>query len=261
MKSMNGVNGKTVLITGGSSGIGRSCAWFFAEEGAKVIMTSRKLENVELAAREIGELFSCNILPLELDVRNREEVERQIGSLPEKFADIDILVNNAGLALGLDKVHEGDTEDWDTMIDTNVKGLLYMTRMVVPGMVERGYGHVINIGSTAGIHAYPGGAVYCATKTAVRFISDGLRMDLVDKPVRVTNIQPGMTETNFSNVRFKGDTAWAARVYEGLEALTADDIAHIVLYTASVPEHVQIQEVTVTPNSQATGGVVHRDRK
>ncbi len=261
MDMMNGVKGKTVLITGGSRGIGRACAEFFAEAGAKVIITSRKLETLESLAGEMRERFGSEVLPLQLDVRNRAEVESSVASLPEEFAGIDILVNNAGLALGLDKLQEGEPSDWDTMIDTNVKGLLYMTRVIVPGMIERGYGHVINIGSTAGIHAYPGGAVYCATKTAVQFISDGLRMDVVDTPVRVTNIQPGMTETDFSTVRFKGDTEKASQVYEGLEALTAEDIAHIVLYTASVPERVQIQQVTVTPNCQATAGVVHRNRK
>ncbi len=249
---------KTILITGATSGFGEAAARLFAENGWKLVLTGRRKKRLEILQQELS---AVPVHIASFDVSDRAQVEQFAADLPADFSRIDVLVNNAGLALGLDKVHEGDTEDWDTMIDTNVKGLLYMTRMVVPGMVERGYGHVINIGSTAGIHAYPGGAVYCATKTAVRFISDGLRMDLVDKPVRVTNIQPGMTETNFSNVRFKGDTARAARVYEGLEALTADDIAHIVLYTASVPEHVQIQEVTVTPNNQATGGVVHRDRK
>ena len=192
-------------------------------------------------------------------MRDRSAVEEAIDTLPEEWKKIDILLNNAGGALGLEKLHEGDPSDWDTMIDTNIKGLLYLTRKIVPLMLKYQLkGHVVNIGSIAGIAAYPNGAVYCATKAAVHCLSDGLRMDLVDKPIRVTNIQPGMTETNFSNVRFHGDEKKAAAVYAGIKPLTADDIADIVIYATSAPEHVQICEVTVTPTNQATGGVVYK---
>ncbi len=256
---MKRLEGRTVFISGASGGIGRACAEYFAQAGSRVVIGSRSLGKLQDVAREISEKTGSPVHAVELDVTDRENVKRAVESLPAEFSFIDILINNAGLALGLEKVQDGHIDDWDTMIDTNVKGLLYLTRMIVPGMIERGYGHVINIGSTAAIHAYPNGAVYCATKAAVKFISDGLRMDVVDKPVRVTNIQPGMTETNFSTVRFKGDEGKASKVYDGLKPLSPDDIADIVLYTASVPEHVQIHEVTVTPTCQATGRVIHRE--
>jgi len=256
---MKRLEGKTVFISGASGGIGRSCAEYFSQAGAKVVLGSRNLVKLQDLAKEISEKTGIPVYAVKLDVTDRNGVKSILESLPEEFASIDILVNNAGLALGLDKVHDGNMDDWDTMIDTNIKGLLYLTRTIVPGMIDRGYGHVINIGSTAAIHAYPNGAVYCATKAAVKFISDGLRMDVVDKPVRVTNIQPGMTETDFSTTRFKGDEVRASKVYEGLKPLSPDDIADIVLYAASVPEHVQIHEVTVTPTSQATGRVIYRE--
>ena len=255
---MKNMKERTVFISGASSGIGRACAETFAEAGAKVIICSRNLAAIQQVAETVEKQYGARALPLELDVTDRGSVEKTLNSLPDEWKSIDILINNAGLALGLEKLHEGNIDDWETMIDTNVKGLLYLTRMIVPGMVKRGYGHVLNIGSTAAIHAYPGGGVYCATKAAVKFLSDGLRMDLVDQPVRVTNIQPGMVETNFSEVRFKGDSERAAKVYQGIEALTPADLADIALYSASVPEHVQICEVTVTPSHQATGNVIHR---
>lgn len=179
-------------------------------------------------------------------------------SLPEEWKAVDILVNNAGLVIGVDKEHEGNLDEWDIVIDTNVKALLAMTRLVVPGMVERGRGHVINMGSIAGDYAYPGGSVYCACKAAVKALSDGLRIDLVDTPVRVTNIKPGLVETNFSVVRFRGNREAADNVYKGIRPLTGDDIAEVVYFAAAVPEHIQIAEVLVMPANQATGTIVSR---
>lgn len=251
---------KIVFISGATSGIGKACAYGFAKQGAKLILCARSLEKLQSMAEELKEKYHIDVLINKLDVQEKEKVCEFIDGLTGEWRKIDILVNNAGLAFGLDKLHEGNMDEWDIMFDTNVKGLLYLTRKIVPIMIENKVnGHIINIGSIAGVHAYPGGAVYCATKAAVKFISDGLRMDVVDKPIRVTNIQPGMVETNFSVVRFHGDKQKAADVYKGIQALTAEDIADIVLYTANVPAHVQICEVTVTPTNQATGGVVYRN--
>ena len=250
---------KIVLITGATSGIGAACAFRFAKAGGyDLILTgrnARKLEDVTARVKETG----CRVLPLLFDVRVRESCIRAVEQLPSEWREIDILVNNAGLALGLEAEFEGRFEDWDTMIDTNIKGLLNMTRLVVPGMVERGRGHVINIGSVAGDAAYANGGVYCATKAAVKTLTDGLRLDLAATPVRVTNVKPGLVETNFSNVRFHGDTQRASRVYEGIEPLTGDDIADVVLYAAQAPAHVQIAEVLVLATHQASGSVIHRE--
>lgn len=255
------LEGKIVFISGASSGIGKACAEAFARAGAHLILCARSVEKVNEAANELKANYQIEILTYQLDVQDKKAVNEGIDKLPERWRKIDILVNNAGLARGLEKLHEGETDDWDAMLDTNVKGLLYLTRRIVPIMLENEVnGHVINIGSTAGIHAYPGGAVYCATKAAVKFISDGLRMDVVDKPIRVTNVQPGMVETNFSVVRFNGDKQKADSVYAGIKPLVAEDIADIVLYAASAPPHVQICEVTVTPTNQATGGIVHKEK-
>jgi NADP-dependent 3-hydroxy acid dehydrogenase YdfG len=249
---------KIVFISGASSGIGEAIAEKFAKEGAVLLLCARNITKLNTLRKHLEEKYNTKICTYELDVRDKEAVDKVFDIIPEELKNIDILVNNAGLAQGLDKLQEGSLEDFDSMIDTNIKGLLYLTRKVVPTMVENRRGHVINMGSTAGIHAYPGGGVYCATKAAVKFISDGLRMDVVDTPVKVTNIQPGMVETNFSVTRFHGDEKKAASVYEGIKALTAEDIADIVLYTASLPEHVQICEITVTPTNQATAGVVYK---
>lgn len=256
--TMERITGKTVFISGASSGIGRACAEGFAAHGARLIICSRSRSPLRAFAGDLQEKYQTEVHALELDVTSRDSVQAKLESLPSEWKSIDILINNAGLALGMDKLQEGDISDWEAMIDTNVKGLLYLTRLIVPGMIERGGGQVINIGSTAGIAAYPRGAVYCATKAAVKILSDGLRMDTVDQPIRVSNIQPGMVETNFSTIRFKGDEQRAASVYKGIEALRPEDIADIALYAASVPEHVQICEVTVTPTNQATGGVIHK---
>lgn len=247
------------MITGATSGIGAACARKFAGAGYRVIITARRAGQLAEMAGEIEKEFGVEALPLPFDVRDREEVKRALDSLPAAWREIDVLVNNAGLALGLEPEYAGDFNDWETMIDTNVKGLLYMTRLVVPGMVERMKGHVINIGSVAGDAAYAGGAVYCATKAAVKILSDGLRIDLAHTPVRVTNLKPGLVETNFSNVRFHGDTERASNVYKGIQPLTGDDIADVALYAAQAPAHVQIAEVLILATHQASGSVICRD--
>ena len=193
------------------------------------------------------------------DVCNRESAAAALNALPQEWKSIDVLVNNAGLAIGVDKEYEGNLDEWDVVIDTNVKALLSMTRLVVPGMVERGRGHIINIGSIAGDAAYPGGSVYCATKAAVKALSDGLRIDLVDTPLRVTNIKPGLVETNFSVVRFRGDKERADNVYRGIKPLTGDDIAEVAYFAASAPEHMQVAEILVMPTYQATGTIVSKN--
>lgn len=249
---------KIVFVSGASSGIGEAVSRKFAKEGSILLLCARNLDKLNGLKKELESSYGTKVYTYELDVRDKEAVDKVIDCIPANLRNIDILVNNAGLALGLEKLQEGSLEDFDAMIDTNIKGLLYMTRKIVPIMVENQKGQVINIGSVAGIAAYPNGAVYCATKAAVKFISDGLRMDVVDTPIRVTNIQPGMVETNFSVVRFHGDEDKAANVYKGIKALTGEDIADVALYAASVPEHVQICEVTITPTHQATGGVVYK---
>lgn len=249
---------KIALITGATSGIGQACARRFAQNGYAVIITGRneqKLSNLKKELEEAGTM----VLSLIFDVRESDKAEAAIASLPEEWKAIDVLVNNAGLALGLDKEYEGDPTDWNTMIDTNIKGLLTMTRLVVPSMVARNKGHVVNIGSVAGDAAYANGNVYCATKAAVKLITDGLRIDVADTAVRVTNVKPGLVETNFSNVRFHGDNARAENVYKGIKPLTGDDIADVVLYAANAPDHVQIAEVLVLATHQASGSVIHRE--
>ena len=248
---------KIALITGATSGIGRACALRFAREGYDVIITGRTVDKLQELSEEI-QAQGVNVLVLNYDVRDRKACHEAIASLPPEWSEVDVLVNNAGLALGLEAEYEGDYEDWEIMIDTNVKGLLYMTREVVPGMVARNRGHVINIGSVAGDAAYAGGNVYCATKAAVKALSDGLRIDLAHTAVRVTNLKPGLVETNFSNTRFHGDTARAASVYKGVKPLTGDDIADVAFYAASAPEHVQIAEVLVLATHQASGSVICR---
>jgi 3-hydroxy acid dehydrogenase / malonic semialdehyde reductase len=252
------IKNKIVFISGASSGLGEAMAKSFAKEGAVLLLCARSIEKLESLKSELEKEYEVKVYTYKLDVRDRKSVEEVLDNLPEEIKNIDILVNNAGLALGLEKLQEGSLDDFDTMIDTNIKGLLYLTRKIVPIMVENQRGQVINIGSVAGVQAYPNGAVYCASKAAVKFISDGLRMDVVHTPIRVTNIQPGMVETNFSLVRFHGDEDKASKVYDGIQALTAEDIANVVLYTASVPDHVQICEVTVTPTNQASGSVVYK---
>ena len=249
---------KTVLITGATSGIGAACAHKFASAGYRLIITARRAEQLAVMAGELEKEYGVQVLTCCFDVRDREAVKRAVDSLPAAWQDIDVLINNAGLALGLEPEYAGEFTDWETMIDTNVKGLLYMTRLIVPGMVERLKGHVINIGSVAGDAAYAGGAVYCATKAAVKILSDGLRIDLAHTPVRVTNLKPGLVETNFSKVRFHGDNDRAANVYKGIQPLTGEDIADVALYAAQAPAHVQIAEVLILATHQASGSVIYR---
>ena len=249
---------KTVLITGASSGIGEGCARKFASQGARLILNARNANRLEVIASELKEKYNAECYLMPFDVCDRNAASEALEALPQEWKSIDILINNAGLAVGIDKEHEGNLEEWDIVIDTNIKALLSMTRLVVPGMVERGCGHIINIGSIAGDAAYPGGSVYCATKAAVKALSDGLRIDLVDTPLRVTNIKPGLVETNFSVVRFRGDQEKAENVYKGIKALSGDDIAEVVYFAASAPEHMQIAEILVMPTNQATGTIVSR---
>ena len=249
---------KIVLIIGATSGIGEACARKFAQGGYDVIITGRRAQLLANLKKEL-EAEGIRVLALAFDVRNRNAATAAINSLPLEWQQIDVLINNAGLALGLEPEYEGSFEDWETMIDTNIKGLLTMTRLVVPRMVKRDSGHVINIGSVAGDAAYAGGNVYCATKAAVKTITDGLRIDLAHTSVRVTNVKPGLVETHFSNVRFHGNDSRAEKVYEGVKPLTGADIAEVVFYAASAPAHVQIAEVLVLATHQANGSVLHRD--
>jgi len=248
---------KIVLITGATSGIGLACAKKFAENGDKLILTGRNEQRLAEISNSLKEK-NVKVLTLVFDVRDREAATKSFNNLPEEWKEIDVLVNNAGLALGLEPEYEGNLEDWETMIDTNIKGLLTMTRLVVPGMVKRNRGHIINVGSIAGDAAYAGGNVYCATKAAVKAITDGLRIDVAHTAIRVTNLKPGLVETNFSNTRFHGDTDRAAKVYEGIKPLTGDDIADVAVYAANAPEHVQIAEVTILATHQASVSVIKR---
>lgn len=254
------MKGKTIFITGATSGIGEGCARKFAAMGSNLILNGRNTEKLESLKKELT-AQGVEVLTLPFDVRDRKAMQQAVASLQDQWKHVDVLINNAGLVIGMDKEHEGSLDEWDIVIDTNIKALLAMTRLIVPGMVERGCGHVINIGSIAGDAAYAGGSVYCATKAAVKALSDGLRIDLVDTPVRVTNIKPGMVETNFSVIRFRGDQDKADAVYKGIRPLTGDDIADVVYYAASAPAHVQIAEVLVMPTYQATGTVCHRQEQ
>jgi len=249
---------KAVLITGATGGIGEACARRFAKEGYALILTGRDASKLSSLASELTSK-GAEVKTLAFDVRDREASKAAMASLEVDWKEIDVLINNAGLARGLEPEYEGNFEDWDQMIDTNVKGLLTMTRLVVPGMVARNRGHIINIGSVAGDAAYAGGNVYCATKAAVKTISDGLRIDLVNTRVKVTTIKPGLVETNFSNVRFHGDDKKAGKVYEGIHPLSGEDIADVAFYAASAPEHVQIAEVLVLATHQASGSVISKD--
>lgn len=248
---------RIALITGASSGIGEACARKFAEGDYDLILTARRAEKLAELKAEL-EAEGTKVKTLTFDVRDAEAAETAVDSLEPEWRKIDVLINNAGLALGLDKEYEGDPDDWNTMIDTNIKGLLTMTRLIVPGMVERNEGHVINIGSVAGDAAYAKGNVYCATKAAVKTITDGLRIDLAETAVRVTNLKPGLVETNFSNVRFHGDNQRADNVYKGITPLTGADIADVAFYAASTPKHVQIAEVLILATHQASGSVIYR---
>jgi len=251
---------KVALITGATSGIGEACAIRFAQGGFNLILTGRNTQKLE-EIKQTLESQGSEVLLLPFDVRDRQAAQQAVASLTGKWENIDVLINNAGLARGLEPEFEGDFDDWDQMIDTNIKGLLTMTRLIVPGMVKRNHGHIINMGSVAGDAAYAGGNVYCATKSAVKAITDGLRIDLAQTAVRVTNIKPGLVQTNFSNIRFHGDDERADKVYEGIKPLTGTDIADVAYYAASAPEHVQIAEVLVLATHQANGSVIYRQGK
>ncbi len=255
---MESLNGRIALVTGASSGIGRACASVLAAAGARVIITARRAERLKEVERDLQGTTTSDVLALSLDVRRSADVDRAITDLPESWAAIEILVNNAGLSRALDPAYTNKVADIDVMVDTNVKGLLYVTRAVVPGMVGRGRGHVVNIGSTAGHEVYPGGTVYCATKHSVRAITTGLKMDLHGTGVRVTSVDPGLVETEFSRVRFDGDRERAARVYEGMTPLTPDDVADTVLYCVTRPAHVNVADVILMPVDQSSSTMVHR---
>jgi NADP-dependent 3-hydroxy acid dehydrogenase YdfG len=253
------LKGKIVFVTGASSGIGAATALAFAAEGARLLLAARRIEKQARVAAAALERGAEAVHTIILDVRDREAVQQTIASLPAEWGAIDVLVNNAGLSRGMDKLYQGQIDDWEEMIDTNMKGLLYVTRAVVPGMVERGRGHVVNLGSTAGEITYPGGAVYCATKAAERAINDGLREDVLGTPIRVTSVDPGMVETEFSRVRFRGDTERAANVYKGVQPLTPEDVADTILWAVSRPAHVNIARITLTPVQQANSLLFHRN--
>jgi 3-hydroxy acid dehydrogenase/malonic semialdehyde reductase len=258
---MGKLNGKIVFITGASSGIGESCARAFAAEGGRLLLAARRKSRLDELAPHLVALGAETVHSLELDVRDQPKVEQSIAALSCEWQAIDVLINNAGLSRGLDKLYEGHPEDWDEMIDTNIKGLLYVTHAVVPGMVKRGSGHIVNLGSTAGEITYPKGAVYCATKAAERAINDGLRQDLLGTPVRVTSVDPGMVETPFSEVRFRGDKERAAKVYEGVTPLTPDDVADAILWAVTRPAHVNIARIVMTPVDQANSLLFNRKEK
>jgi 3-hydroxy acid dehydrogenase/malonic semialdehyde reductase len=249
---------KVVLITGASSGIGMACAKSFASLGANLLLGARRIDRLKDLTREIKETHSVEVLPVKMDVTDFKELEKSLLGLPEEWKKVEILINNAGLSARLDKVYDADVEDWDKMIDTNVKGLLYVTRLILPGMVERNRGHVVNLGSIAGSGAYPGGNVYCASKAAVRMLSQSMRMDLFPKSIRVTHIDPGMTKTEFSLVRWKGNQALADKTYEGVDYLTAEDVAEVIVFCVTRPPHVNIGDLVITPVDQVSFNMVNR---
>ncbi|MCO6482815.1 MAG: SDR family NAD(P)-dependent oxidoreductase [Flavobacteriales bacterium] len=247
-----------ILVTGATSGIGEAVVRRFAEAGWRVIITGRRRDRLDALARELNGLNAASALPVRMDVRQRAEVEQALGALPAEWRGIGVLVNNAGLARGLEPFQEGLADDWEEMVDTNLKGLLYVTKAVVPGMVARGSGHVVNIGSTAGKDAYPKGNVYCATKAAVDAFTKALRIDLLAAGIKVTQVAPGAVETEFSQVRFHGDEAKARQVYQGFRPLTAKDVAGVVHYVATLPPHVCINDVVVTPTAQANSNFIDK---
>lgn len=255
---MQSLENKIVLITGASSGIGKSCAREFAKLKSKLILIARRKEKLDAFAEELKKEFQVEILTFKVDVRNFDEVKNFYENLPEEWKQIEILVNNAGLARGLEKFYEGNVDSWNEMIDTNIKGLIYVSRVVVPQMVERESGHIINIGSTAGHDTYPMGNVYAATKFAVKALSQSFRIDLLDKGIKVSSVDPGMVETEFSIVRFSGDEERAKKVYQGLVPLTPDDVADAVVYCATRPKHVNINNIILTPLAQASSNFVVR---
>lgn len=250
---------KIALITGATAGIGKATAEKLAREGFDIIITGRRKEKLQELEGLLKKEYKAEVLSLEFDVRNYAEVEKHLANLPERWKNIDVLVNNAGLAVGLNPIQEGDVDDWERMIDTNIKGLLYVTRTVSPGMIKRKSGHIINIGSIAAKEVYANGSVYCATKHAVKALSQGMRLDMVNNGIKVTLVCPGAVETEFSVVRFKGDQSRADKVYDGFVPLAAEDIADAIYYAVSAPDHVDVQDVLVMPKAQASATVFHRE--
>jgi NADP-dependent 3-hydroxy acid dehydrogenase YdfG len=251
---MQDLTGKVVFVTGASAGIGQSCARLFARRGCKLILAARRQKSL----KKLADTLETDCHTLELDVRDADAVAAAVKNLPAGFREVDILVNNAGLSRGLDRLHEGKLQDWEEMIDTNVKGLLYVSRAVIPGMVQRGRGHVINVGSIAGREVYPRGNVYCATKFAVDALTKGMRLDLIDTPVRVSTVDPGLVQTEFSEVRFRGDTERAEQVYQNYTPLSPDDVAEAVVWIADRPQHVTIGDILILPTDQASATMVHK---
>lgn len=255
---MEQLKNKNVFITGASSGIGKACAYAFAEQGANVVISARSTETVKEIAADLMKKFGVKAHAMQLDVRKRKDVEAAVKNLPAEFQKIDILINNAGLGRGLNKFFEDNPDGWDEMIDTNIKGLLYVSHAVIQQMVARESGHIINIGSIAGLEAYPKGSVYCATKAAVESIAKSMRMDVVDKNIKISNLNPGMVETNFSKIRFYGDEERAKNVYKGITPLSAEDIADTAVFIASRKPHVNIAELVIFPTAQASASVTYK---
>ncbi len=249
---------KTILITGATAGIGKATALRFAREQHRLILTGRRKDKLEHLAGEIAANYQAEVLLLSFDVSNRKTTEKALGSIPEDWQNIDILINNAGLAAGLDPVHEASLDDWDTMIDTNIRGLLYVSRMIIPMMIRRERGHIFNIGSIAGKEVYHRGSVYAATKHAVDALTKGMRIDLLAHGIKVTQIAPGAVETEFSHVRFKGDGERAARVYQGYEPLQGEDIAEIIHFISTLPPRVNVNDILVMPQAQANATTFHK---
>lgn len=249
---------KIALITGATSGIGKACAEILGKNGYNLILTGRREERLKDLKDQLVNTYSVDCLTITLDVRNRQEVEKKLGGLKGNWKEIDVLINNAGLAMGLSSIENGNIDHWDTMVDTNIKGLLYVTRTVVPMMIERKGGHIVNVGSIAGKEVYANGNVYCATKHAVDALNRSMRLDLSKYPIKVSAIHPGAVETEFSIVRFEGDKEKARTVYEGFENLVANDVAEAVWFMLNRPPHVNINEMTIMPTAQPMAGVIHR---
>jgi NADP-dependent 3-hydroxy acid dehydrogenase YdfG len=256
---MTDLRNKIVFITGASAGIGKACATAFAKSGANLLLAARRIQQLNKFADSLSSEYKIKTKSIKINVRNNDEVTGILSALEDEWKKIDILVNNAGLARGFDKIYEGKLSDWEEMIDTNIKGLLYVTRQVLPGMVERKSGHIINIGSVAGHETYPLGNVYAATKFAVNGLTKSIRMDVLDKNIKVSTVDPGLVETEFSIVRFSGDKNKARNVYQGIIPLTGEDIADAVVYCATRPSHVNINEIILTPLAQASPTMVHRE--
>ena len=250
---------RNVFITGASSGIGKAMAYSFAKNGDDLILCARRKEKLVEVKTDIERRYGVNVYTHQLDVSKYDDVKKVVQNILKEVKKIDILINNAGLALGLDKFQDYSITDIEAMLDTNIKGLLYVSREIIPNMVENNSGHIINIGSTAGIYSYGGAAVYCATKAAVRYLSDGIRIDTIDKNIKISTLQPGIVKTDFSEVRFHGDKERAEDIYKGVDALKPEDIADIALYVANQPKHVQISDVTIMATKQATGFNIYRE--